>query len=81
MKSITELSKLLGEENAEQLKKNITELIIDRVKDDLESSNEYLFCPSDCQEFVNEVFEECKAEIKVIIKEKILADAMKKLEG
>lgn len=41
------LSLLLGESNAEEIKRKIGDLIVDRVADDINAYGEYLFYPED----------------------------------
>lgn len=52
---------LLGKENVEELKKGVTELLIERVKDDLEDFDEYLF---DYGRLLDEVKDEVEANLK-----------------
>jgi len=81
MNPISEVSKLLGAENETFIKRSIAESIIERFKDDLECFGEYLINPDIIVELVEESIEECKAEVKEIIKQKIMNETLKKLEN
>lgn len=63
---IQALIKLLGEENVSRLKKEITDIIVESVRDDINDYNrvDYLLCPDDIIGFVNECKEEAFAKIK-----------------
>lgn len=80
MKSINELSKLLGAENEQLLKEGILNILIERFRDDLEHLDEYLIDPTIIEDFVTEIVEECQQEVKEVVKKKLLNKAMEKLE-
>ena len=72
------LEQFLGAENMEDLKKKIVNVIVNQIKDDFEESSRYLITPDDVADAVyREVVEEAKAEVKPIIKERILQKTLK----
>jgi len=52
------ISDFLGKETTDELKNGIKELILDRIKQDLDDSDLYLVCPDDLTDFV----EGCRTE-------------------
>jgi len=70
---------LLGETNVKLLQDGIREIILDRVKEDLEQSYEYLLIPDDFQNMIAEIIEECKQEIKPMIKERLFEKALSQI--
>lgn len=56
-RNLSLLDSLLGENNVEEMKKKICDLIVDRVKSDIDSYDSYLFYPDDYSESINEAFE------------------------
>ena len=70
---------LLGETNVKLLQDGIREIILDRVKEDLEQSYEYLLIPDDFQDMIAEIIEECKQEIKPMIKERLFEKALSQI--
>ena len=81
MNGITELSKFLGAENEEILKKGIVEIILNRVKDDLDDSATYICVPDEIEGMVDECVEECRNEVKEIIKQKLMEETIKRFES
>lgn len=69
--NISALSSLLGEDNVENIKKRIADLIVDRVASDIRSYDYYLFYPGNYQLTIDEAFE--KVEKKLV---KMYTDAM-----
>lgn len=69
--NLSALSGLLGEDNVENIKKRIGDLIVDRVREDLRSYNQYLFYPEDYEESINKSFEKIEKKIA-----KMYSDAM-----
>ena len=61
MENITEIAKLLGEENEERLKDTITNLIIDHIDDELSDYDRYLI---DWDNLLYEVSQEVEQRIK-----------------
>lgn len=60
MNGLKELIELLGEKNVERLRERIVDIIIDRIKEDLEDWDEYLLNPDDYKSFFSDCFEEAK---------------------
>ena len=76
MAKIDNLIELLGEENTQNLKQGIVNIILDTVRYDLEYDRKfYLLDPDEIQEFINEckdtACKELKDELIEKIKEKI----------
>lgn len=70
-KNLSELDYLLGENNVEDIKKRIGDLIVSRIASDLRAYDYYLFYPEDYTETINSAFE--KIEKKII---KMYSDAL-----
>ena len=70
---------LLGEQNVNVLKSEIKDIIIDRIREDLEQCNEYILIPGNLQRVVDEIIEECKQEIKPMIREKLFEKALSQI--
>lgn len=64
---------LLGEKNVEKIKDGITDMILNRVKEEIEESYNY-FIDTEC------MFDEVCAEIREELKDKMKDTYMKKLE-
>lgn len=79
MDKITGLMELLGEENVSRLKREITDIIVESVRDDMSDYNRtnYLMCPDDIVGFV----EECKEEAFKRIKEDVVNQMVEKIRG
>lgn len=73
------INELLGCERVDNLRDKMVNLIIERVRDDLENSGEFILPVEWLEDAVNEVIAECKNEIKPLIKEKMYEAAMKSL--
>ena len=72
------LEQFLGSKNMEDLKKKIVNVIVHQIKEDFGESRMYLISPEDIGDAVyTEIVNEIKAEVKPIIKEKILQKALK----
>lgn len=69
------LSSLLGEENIEDIKKRIGNLIVDRVADDIRSYDYYLFYPENYQSSIDESFEQVEKKIVKMYKDAMLESA------
>ena len=74
MENISKIAKLLGEENEKRLKDAITDLLINQFQDDLENMTEYM-CDYD------EIFEEVRKEVTLIMKDRIMKDYVAKAEA
>ena len=74
MKNISNIAKLLGEENEKRLKDAITDLLINQFEDDLENMTDYMFD-------YDEIFDEVRKEVVSVMKDKISKAYMKKMEA
>jgi hypothetical protein len=70
-RSLSALNNLIGSENADIVKKRIGDLLVDRVRQDLDCHGEYLFYPPDYEDSISEAFEKIKKKII-----KMYSDAM-----
>lgn len=61
MEKILKIAELLGEENAQKIKDEITQILLDYLKNDLESMCDYLI---DYEELFGEVREQVFANVK-----------------
>ena len=69
-KNLSELDYLLGENNVEDIKKRIGDLIVDRIAYDY-----YLFYPEDYTETINSAFEKIKKKITKMYSDALLETA------
>ena len=74
------LMEFLGTENVERLKKEITDAIIQQVKDDLHNSYDYIISPDDIvDDFYKDVIETAKEKIRLEVEKKLYEKTMAKL--
>ncbi len=76
MNNLKAVIEVLGEDNAERLKKSIVDIILGQIQSDLEDYSLYILDPEDVQEFVDE----CKQEAFNRIKEDVVSDMMMKIK-
>lgn len=69
--NLSALECLLDKENVDHVKEGIANLILDRVRRDIDSYDYYLFYPEDYTETIDEAFEKVRKKIT-----KIYSDAM-----
>lgn len=69
------LASLLGKDNVEDMKKQIANLIVDRVADDIRSYDYYLFYPENYQASIDESFEQVEKKIVKMYKDAMLESA------
>ena len=69
------LASLLGKENVEDMKKQIANLIVKRVEDDIRHYDYYLFYPSDYKDAIGEAFEQTEKKIVKMYKDAMLESA------
>lgn len=74
-KNLSALSSLLGKDNVEDMKKQIANLIVKRVEDDINSYDYYLFYPSDYKDTIGEAFETTEKKIVKLYKDAMLESA------
>ena len=77
MEELTALAKLLGEENEKRLKEEVTDILIDYIKTDLENTGMYLV---DFEELTKEVASSIQEEIKEKYAEILRNNVEKKLQ-
>lgn len=66
------LISLLGEENVKKLKDSITNILIQRVKYDLDTYGEYLIYPPDIQATMDEAVEDTYTKVRKMYKNAVL---------
>jgi len=71
---------ILTSDDKDDIREAVKQLIVEQVKSDLEGSDYYIFDPDELQEMLANLAEEVKEEIKPLVKEKMFADMMKKLD-
>jgi hypothetical protein len=69
MEKCLEIAKLLGEENVEKIKNSVTDMLIDRCREELEDMAVYMV---DYERMFDEIQDEVKAIMKNRIKNKYL---------
>lgn len=74
MEKVLEVAKLLGEDNVEKIKNAVTDLLIKRCEDELEDMAIYMVD-------YEQLFAEVEAEVRSIIKDKIMQMYLEKAEG
>ena len=67
-----ELINLLGEENIEELKKKIAEIIVERVEDDMRDYDRYLLYPPDMRDMIKEAMESVEKKVAKMYKDAII---------
>lgn len=72
MNRTIELISLLGEENVKKLKDRITNILIERVKDDLDTYENYLIYPPDIQAMMDEAVEDTYTKVRKMYKNAVL---------
>lgn len=75
MEKCLEIAKLLGEENVEKIKNSVTDMLIDRCREELEDMAIYMV---DYERMFDEIQDEVKAIMKNKIKNKYLEMAEEK---
>ena len=68
---LSALDNLIGADNVDVVKKKIGDLLIDRVRQDLDCHGEYLFYPGDYEDTIHEAFEKIQKKLT-----KMYSDAM-----
>ena len=69
---ITKLVELLGEENVEELKKKIAQLIVDRVEDDMRDYDRYLLYPPDMRGMIKDAMESVDKKVAKMYKDAVI---------
>ena len=74
MEKVLEVAKLLGEENVEKIKNSVTDLLIDRCREELEDMAIWVVD-------YERMFDEIEEEVRAIMKEKIMNKYLEMAEG
>lgn len=69
---LTKLAELLGEENAEELKNKIAEIIVERVEDDMRDYDRYLLYPPDMRDMIKEAMESVEKKVAKMYKDAVI---------
>ena len=72
MDRMDKLISLLGEENIEELKKQITRVIIERVESDMDDYDRYLLYPPDMRETIKETMESVDKKVAKMYKDAVI---------
>jgi len=72
MGEINGLISLLGEENAEELKKGLVRLILEQAKSDLKSYSEYLLYPPDMRGIIKDAMESTDKKVSKMYKDAVI---------
>lgn len=72
MDRMDKLISLLGEENIEELKKQITRLIIEKVESDMDDYDRYLLYPPDMRETIKETMESVDKKVAKMYKDAVI---------
>ena len=74
------LLQFLGEENVEDMKKRIVDVIVEQVRDDMHDYREYLINPDDIVEsLMDDTIDRVKDRVQEKLEKVVLERAMKKL--
>lgn len=76
MEELTKVAKLLGEENEKRLKDSITDLLIERVDEDLRDSCTYLI---DFEDIFSQVRKDVEKDVKEMMYKKWMAKMEEKI--
>lgn len=74
MEKCLEVAKLLGEENVEKIKNSVTDMLIDRCREELEDMAIWVVD-------YERMFDEIQDEVKAIMKEKVMKKYLEMAEG
>lgn len=80
MSDIKSIVAILGEDNERKIKDGIADIILEQCKVDLEGWDMYILDPDDLNGVVAEAVDEVRAEIKDMIRDKLMAKAMREME-
>lgn len=76
---LEKLIELLGGDNVKKIEDGITEIILERIREDLESCNTYILEPDDITEFAERCKEKAFANIEAELMAKMEGDMRKSL--
>lgn len=80
METVNGLIELLGEKRVEKVKDEIAEVLIERLRDDLDSWGQYIFYPPDFSELFEQAVKEAEKKIKKIYVDKLVEKGMAQLK-
>lgn len=80
MESVNALVELLGETRVEKLKDEIVEVLIERLRDDLDSWSEYIFYPPDYSELFEQAVKKAEKKIEKIYVDKLVEKGIAQLK-
>lgn len=72
---LEKLIELLGKDNAQKLEDGITDIILERIRDDFEDSETYILSPDDVIEFA----ERCKQKAFAKIEDEVIKEMETKI--
>ena len=72
MGEINGLISLLGEENAEELKKGLVKLLLEQAESDLNSYSEYLLYPPDMRDIIKDAMESTDKKVSKMYKDAVI---------
>ena len=79
MSEISAIVELLGEKRVEKLKDEIVDILIERLREDLNDYGEYIFYPPDYSELMETAVKEAEKKIKKIYVDKLVEEGIKKM--
>lgn len=74
MEKVLEVAKLLGEDNVEKIKNSVTDMLIDRCREELEDMAIWVVD-------YERMFDEIQDEVRAIMKEKVMKKYLEMAEG
>lgn len=74
MEKVLEVAKLLGEDNVEKIKNSVTDMLIDRCREELEDMAIWVVD-------YERMFDEIQDEVRAIMKEKVMNKYLEMAEG
>lgn len=72
MNEINGLISLLGEENAEELKKGLVKILLEQVESDLQNYSEYLLYPPDMRDIIKDAMESTDKKVSKMYKDAVI---------
>lgn len=79
MKMDNNILTILTSEDKEDIRVALKDIIIERIKDDFEAYNCFIFDPDELDTMIQDAVEEAKAEIKPMVKEFMFNEMKNKL--
>ena len=79
MANINALIELLGEERVEKLKDQLVCILIERIRDDFDTWDKYLFYPPDYEEIIEQAVKEAEKKIRKMYVDHMVNKAKEKI--